>query len=78
MSVKLYECGICGEIHLWEWDGDCREDANRYEDEEDYNQTAVKMLREMLSPMTFTDRVIAITDRGMAGEGEDERERRLR
>ena len=32
----LYECGICSCLHPWEWDGDCREDANRYCDESDY------------------------------------------
>jgi hypothetical protein len=25
----LYECGICGAYHPWEWSRDCREDANR-------------------------------------------------
>lgn len=28
--VRIYECGICGCCHPWEWDGDCREDANRF------------------------------------------------
>ena len=27
-----YECGICDCYHPWEWDGDCREDANRLTD----------------------------------------------
>lgn len=26
---KYYECGICDCIHPWNWDGDCRDDANR-------------------------------------------------
>lgn len=25
-----YECGICGHVHPWNWNGDCREDANRF------------------------------------------------
>lgn len=25
----FYECGICDCYHPWEWDGDCRDDANR-------------------------------------------------
>jgi hypothetical protein len=25
-----YECGICGSFHPWNWDGDCRDDANRF------------------------------------------------
>lgn len=27
--MKFYECEICGAIHRWEWDGDCREDVAR-------------------------------------------------
>ena len=36
MEHIIYECGICGGCHPWEWDGDCRDDANRYADEQDY------------------------------------------
>lgn len=24
-TPAFYECGICGGVHRWEWDGDCRE-----------------------------------------------------
>ncbi len=34
--ARLYECGICDCYHPWEWDGDCREDANRFDGPEDY------------------------------------------
>lgn len=34
--MVLYECGICGEFHPWNWDGDCRDDANRYGGPDDY------------------------------------------
>lgn len=27
---EVYLCGICDHYHLIEWDGDCREDANRF------------------------------------------------
>ena len=27
---KIYECGICSCFHPWGWDGDCRDDINRY------------------------------------------------
>ena len=30
--MKFYECGICDCYHLWEWNGDCREDAARFID----------------------------------------------
>jgi hypothetical protein len=33
---ELYECGICNELHPWNWDGDCREDANRFSSADDY------------------------------------------
>ena len=26
----LYECGICSGYHPWSWNGDCRDDANRF------------------------------------------------
>ena len=29
MKPRYYECGICDQIHPWDWDGDCRDDANR-------------------------------------------------
>lgn len=32
----LYECGICDELHPWDFDGDCRDDANRFGNEDDY------------------------------------------
>lgn len=25
-----YECGICGCWHPWDWNGDCRDDKNRF------------------------------------------------
>jgi len=30
MKPIYYECGICGHYHPIEWNGDCRDDANRY------------------------------------------------
>lgn len=36
MRTILYECGICGCYHPWDWSGDCRDDANRYGAPEDY------------------------------------------
>lgn len=32
----LYECGICSCYHPWDWDADCRDDANRYGSPEEY------------------------------------------
>ena len=35
---KLIECGCCGCYHSSDWDGDCRDNDNRFADEEDYVQ----------------------------------------
>ena len=37
-SYTLYECGICDCYHPWSWDGDCRDDANRFGSPEEYAQ----------------------------------------
>lgn len=29
-APTFYECGICGSYHPATWDGDCRDDANRF------------------------------------------------
>lgn len=31
---RYYECGICDQIHPWGWNGDCRDDANRFNPED--------------------------------------------
>jgi hypothetical protein len=36
LKPVLYECGICDAMHSWAFDGDCRDDDNRYFDPEDY------------------------------------------
>lgn len=32
VPTVVYECGICGAMHPWQWSGDCREDKYRYYD----------------------------------------------
>jgi hypothetical protein len=32
--LKFYECGICGHCHPLTWDGDCRDDSNRFTNQE--------------------------------------------
>ena len=44
MQHIIYECGICSCFHPWKWNGDCRDDANRYGTPEDYLET--KGIRE--------------------------------
>lgn len=36
MEHVIYECGICSCYHPWGWDGDCRDDGNRFDSLEDY------------------------------------------
>ena len=31
---KFYECGCCGTMHFVQWNGDCREDAARFDIED--------------------------------------------
>jgi len=35
MTRRYYECEICGGIHHWEWNGDCREKHANVTDEVD-------------------------------------------
>ena len=30
MKPTYYECGICSQLHPATWDGDCRDDTNRF------------------------------------------------
>lgn len=60
-KVVLYECDICDCLHPWEWDADCRDDANRYSDELDYaERNTVDLLCIEVVPMI--DRVNADFD----------------
>lgn len=34
--ITIYECGICGAFHYVEWNGDCRDDENRFNSLEDF------------------------------------------
>lgn len=34
MKPVYYECEICGHIHPWDWDGDCRDNENRFTDDQ--------------------------------------------
>lgn len=41
MEKIIYECGICDCYHPWDWEGDCRDDANRFMPEEYAEQIGV-------------------------------------
>jgi len=34
IKPQFYECGICGALHPANWNGDCRDDANRFHTEQ--------------------------------------------
>ena len=36
LPPKVYECGICGGYHPWDWNGDCRDNANRFDSPESF------------------------------------------
>ena len=36
MEYVLYDCDICGGTHEWGYNGDCRNNSERYVDAEDY------------------------------------------
>ena len=57
-GITLYECGICDSLHPWGWDGDCREDANRFADPEEYaERKGIKT--EAIRVMSWADRQAA-------------------
>jgi hypothetical protein len=58
MNHILYDCEICGGLHPWEWDGDCRDDANRYGAPEDY-ATKHKVSILEIQVRSMDDRVAA-------------------
>jgi hypothetical protein len=59
----LYECGICGECHHWQFNGDCRDDANRHADEQEYAE------RNNISASDVT--VVSWDERVAADYGDD-------
>ena len=39
-KFDYYECGICSAYHKWGFNGDCRDDSNRFSDIPDNAQVA--------------------------------------
>lgn len=54
----LYECGSCGEHHAWTWNGDCREDKERFPGPEEY-AAKVGIPVELVEVVEMQDRVDA-------------------
>lgn len=59
----LYSCEICGAFHPWTWDGDCRDDANRYDSDEDYIERNNLPTCEEIEVRDISER--AISDAGL-------------
>jgi hypothetical protein len=59
---KYYECEICGGVHPWDWNGDCRDDANRF---------AIDELDEKHGALGFE--LLSMAERVAADFGEDSR-----
>ena len=49
MTTVYYECGICEHLHPWNWNGDCREDANRFTLEQVEGNTQIRTWEERLA-----------------------------
>lgn len=61
---KFYACEICGHAHPWDWNGDCRDNANRFSDD-DLDQ---KYGPDGYDLATMSDRVLADSDEGQDRE----------
>lgn len=35
-DCRIYACDVCNGFHPWNWDGDCRDDANRFDSPENF------------------------------------------
>lgn len=57
-ELTIYECGICSCYHRWSWNGDCREDKNRYNSPEEYAAQAGLRASD-IEVMSWEDRVRA-------------------
>ena len=56
-SYIIYDCDICGACHPWDWNGDCREDENRFSPDEYAERMGV--LEEDLDIRSMDERVAA-------------------
>ena len=46
--MKYYECSICDHLHPWEFNGDCRDDSNRFCDDEVPHDSDIRTMAERL------------------------------
>jgi hypothetical protein len=53
----LYDCEICGGLHPWSWDNDCRDNLNRYPDEETYARCHDLTDPNLIEVRTMEDRL---------------------
>jgi hypothetical protein len=60
-DFRLYECGICCCFHPWNWDGDCRDDANQYADPSIYAKQ-LGINESQIEILTMQERIDADLD----------------
>lgn len=58
MKHILYECGICSCYHPWNWDGDCRDNCNRWNSPEEYAE-AIGVSANEIEVRSMDERVTA-------------------
>lgn len=58
-TIVLYECDICGAIHPWDWNGDCRDDKNRHADEQGFRRMESVSSGDKVEVRSMCDRLAA-------------------
>lgn len=69
MMHIIFECGICGCYHPWDFTGDCRDDGNRFATPEDYLEA--KCITEFDGFGNLQLEVRSMDERVAADEGEE-------
>ena len=64
--MTIYECEICGGYHPWDWNSDCRDDANRYAGPDDYAKR--KGINENDVEVRSMDERVALDEKWGTGE----------
>lgn len=54
----IYECEICSAYHPWDWQGDCRDDTNRFASPEEYAES-LGLQSTQIDIRSMDDRVAA-------------------
>jgi hypothetical protein len=58
----FYECGCCGHMHPANWDGDCRDDANRFTNDQLDTMYGYGVWAEVLTPGVSFDEYLDMVE----------------